>query len=107
MADQHHEAAVHGSYKSYFIGFILAVILTVIPFWMVMEGNFSKSVTLASIFLLALVQLVVHVYFFLHINSSKEQRTNLAVFLYTGLVVAIILAGNAWIMFNTHHLMMP
>jgi cytochrome o ubiquinol oxidase operon protein cyoD len=107
MADQHHEAAAHGSYKSYFIGFVLAVILTVIPFWMVMEGNFSKGVTLASIFLLALVQLVVHVYFFLHINSSKEQRMNLTVFLYTGLVLAIILAGNAWIFMNIHHLMMP
>lgn len=104
---EHHDAAAHGaSYKSYIIGFVLAVILTLIPFWLVMEGNLSKGDTLIAIFLMALVQLVVHVYFFLHINSSKEQRMNLAVFLYTGLVVAIILAGNAWIMFNTHYLMM-
>jgi cytochrome o ubiquinol oxidase operon protein cyoD len=107
MADQHHDTTAHGSYTSYFIGFVLAVILTIVPFWMVMQGSFSKSVTLASIFLLALVQLVVHVYFFLHINSSKEQRMNLAVFLYTGLVLAIILAGNTWIFLNIHHLMMP
>ncbi len=32
----------HGSVKSYLIGFVLAVVLTVIPFWMVMSGDFSQ-----------------------------------------------------------------
>jgi hypothetical protein len=34
----------HGSVKSYLIGFVLAVVLTVIPFWMVMSGDFSRTV---------------------------------------------------------------
>jgi cytochrome o ubiquinol oxidase operon protein cyoD len=32
----------HGSVKSYMTGFILSIILTVIPFWMVMSGCFSR-----------------------------------------------------------------
>lgn len=107
MAEQHQEAANHGSYASYTIGFVLAVILTIIPFWLVMEGNLSDDATLAAIFILAFVQLIVHIYFFLHLNASKEQRLNLMIFLYTGLVLAIILVGNAWIFVNIHHNMMP
>jgi len=38
----------HGDVKSYVIGFVLSVILTVIPFWMVMEGDFSKGTTIWS-----------------------------------------------------------
>ncbi|MGP2730313.1 cytochrome o ubiquinol oxidase subunit IV, partial [Serratia marcescens] len=33
-----HGGASHGSVKSYLIGFILSIILTVIPFAMVMNG---------------------------------------------------------------------
>lgn len=33
--------ASHGSVKTYMTGFILSVILTVIPFWMVMTGAAS------------------------------------------------------------------
>lgn len=107
MADQHNtSAAGHGTYKSYITGFLIAVVLTVIPFWVVMDGTLSPELTLVTIFTLAIIQLAVHIYFFLHLDTSKEQRMNLAIFLYTGIVVAIILAGNGWIMHNTHVLMM-
>lgn len=38
--------ASHGSVKTYMTGFILSVILTVIPFWMVMTGAASPAVIL-------------------------------------------------------------
>ncbi len=38
-----HGGASHGSVKSYTTGFILSVILTVIPFWIVMEGALPQS----------------------------------------------------------------
>lgn len=47
MANHHaHETAADahaGGLKSYLIGFVMAVILTVIPFAMVMSGAFSRA----------------------------------------------------------------
>ena len=45
------ETTAHGSVKSYLVGFVLSVILTGIPFWMVMSGHFGKSVLFYSGFL--------------------------------------------------------
>ena len=52
--------ASHGSVKTYLIGFILSVILTVIPFYMVIEGTASTSVLLATVVITAVVQILVH-----------------------------------------------
>ncbi|VFS20869.1 Cytochrome o ubiquinol oxidase protein CyoD [Serratia liquefaciens] len=44
-----HSGASHGSVKSYMTGFILSIILTVIPFAMVMSGSASHAVILGTI----------------------------------------------------------
>ena len=67
----------HGDVKSYVIGFVLSVILTVIPFWMVMEGDFSKGTTIWSIVTLGLVQIWVHLKYFLHLNFVTEDGLSL------------------------------
>ncbi|MEG8137779.1 cytochrome o ubiquinol oxidase subunit IV, partial [Acinetobacter baumannii] len=40
--------AGHGSLGSYAIGFVLSVILTAIPFYMVMDGGFSRHATILT-----------------------------------------------------------
>jgi len=47
MANPHTTSAgsSHGSYKSYMIGFVLSVILTAIPFGLVMFPTLSKEAT--------------------------------------------------------------
>lgn len=61
----HHEAeGPHVSLKEYVIGFVLAVILTVIPFWLVMGNVFESSTTTALLILsFMVVQIVVHMVF--------------------------------------------
>ncbi|STQ81565.1 Cytochrome o ubiquinol oxidase protein CyoD [Hafnia alvei] len=66
--------ASHGSAKSYMIGFILSVILTVIPFWMVMEGTASHQTILITVVAMAVIQIFVHLVYFLHMNTSSEER---------------------------------
>lgn len=68
-----HGGASHGSLKSYIIGFVLSVILTVIPFVMVMSGTASYTTTLLTVVGLAVVQIVVHLVYFLHMNTSSEE----------------------------------
>ncbi len=46
MSHSNDHGASHGSVKTYMTGFILSIILTVIPFWMVMNGSASKPVIL-------------------------------------------------------------
>jgi len=101
----HHNGA-HGSIKSYVIGFVLAVILTVIPFYLTMTGTLSASTTLAVIVAMALVQIVVHLVFFLHMNGSSEQSWKTMAFLFTVLIVCILVAGSIWIMYHLNANMM-
>ncbi|MBW7982082.1 cytochrome o ubiquinol oxidase subunit IV [Enterobacillus tribolii] len=101
-----HNGASHGSFKSYMIGFILSVILTVIPFWMVMDGSASHGTILATVVGLAVVQILVHLVYFLHMNTSSEERWNLVAFIFTILIIAIVVVGSLWIMYNLNINMM-
>ncbi len=104
--DVGHAGASHGSAKSYLIGFILSVILTVIPFGMVMNGGFAPSTVLYTIMIMAVVQIVVHLIYFLHMNSSSEEGWNLIAFIFTLLIIAIVVVGSLWIMFHLNTNMM-
>ncbi|WP_171255384.1 MULTISPECIES: cytochrome o ubiquinol oxidase subunit IV [Acinetobacter Taxon 24C] len=107
MSHDHNSAgAAHGNTKQYTIGFILSVLLTVIPFGMVMAGGFGRGVVIATIAITAVAQILVQLIYFLHMNSSSEQRWNVIAFIYTILTVAILLVGSVWIMNYLHYNMM-
>jgi cytochrome o ubiquinol oxidase operon protein cyoD len=108
--DVHHDdhTADHGSLKSYTIGFVLAVILTVIPFWLVMAKVFDSSSTTGFILLaLAGVQIVVHMVYFLHMNTKSEGGWTMLALIFTVMVVVIMLAGSLWVMYHLNTNMMP
>ncbi|ARO68953.1 cytochrome o ubiquinol oxidase subunit IV [Xylella fastidiosa subsp. pauca] len=92
--------------KSYLIGFVLAVILTAIPFAIVMNRSFSKETTVALVSTLAAVQMLVHLVYFLHMDRSKEQRSNVHVALFSLLVIGIVIVGSLWVMHNLNIHMM-
>ncbi|MGP1928239.1 MAG: cytochrome o ubiquinol oxidase subunit IV [Arsenophonus sp. NC-WZS1-MAG3] len=92
--------ASHGSMKTYLIGFILSVILTVIPFWMVINSTISHDIILWIVISTAITQILVHLICFLHMNTSSDKRWNLVAFLFTILIIAIIVIGSLWIMYN-------
>ncbi|CAI0709846.1 Cytochrome o ubiquinol oxidase protein CyoD [Serratia entomophila] len=101
-----HGGASHGSVKSYLIGFILSIILTVIPFAMVMNGTASHSTILAVVVGMAVIQVVVHLIYFLHMNTSSEERWNLVALLFTAMIIGIVVVGSLWIMYNLNINMM-
>ncbi len=93
----------HASVKSYLIGFVLSVILTAIPFGLVMDAThhgFSTETVLAAILAFAIVQVFVHIVYFLHMDRSAEQRWNVLAFAFTILILVIVVAGSVWIMHN-------
>jgi cytochrome o ubiquinol oxidase operon protein cyoD len=106
--DDHGDGASHGTFKSYVIGFVLAVILTVIPFWLVMDKVFADSSTTAMVLLgLGAVQIVVHMIYFLHMNFKSEGGWNMLALIFTVVLVVITMAGSLWVMFHMNHNMMP
>ena len=83
-----HSGASHGSVKTYMTGFILSIILTVIPFWMVMTGAASPAVILGTILAMAVVQVLVHLVCFLHMNTKSDEGWNMTAFVFTVLIIA-------------------
>ncbi|MFJ4290073.1 cytochrome o ubiquinol oxidase subunit IV [Cupriavidus sp. NPDC089707] len=106
-AHDSHGSSTHASFKGYAIGFILAVILTVIPFKLVMDGSMDKGTILWIILGMAAVQILVHLKYFLHLDTSSEQRSNVIALLFTALILVIVVAGSLWIMYNLNANMMP
>lgn len=109
MANAHshdsHDSS-HGSVKSYAIGFILSVILTLIPFGLVMYPTLPKSITLMIVLAFAVIQVLVHLVYFLHLDRSEAQRENVIAFVFAGLVIVLLVGLSLWIMFSIHTYMM-
>lgn len=107
--DHHgHTHADHGTLKSYTIGFVLAVILTAIPFWLVMGKVIDKSSTTGLVLLgFAAVQIVVHMVYFLHMNTKSEGGWSMLALIFTIMLVFIMLSGSLWVMYHLNHNMMP
>jgi cytochrome o ubiquinol oxidase subunit IV len=102
------EEDFHVSYKGYATGFILSVILTAIPFWLVMAKVLpSPKMTGFIILGFAAVQMVVHMIYFLHMNAKVEQGWSMLALLFTAALVVIMLAGSVWVMYHMNTNMMP
>jgi cytochrome o ubiquinol oxidase subunit IV len=92
--------------RGYQTGFILAAILTIIPFALVASGTFSTMATLWVIGILGLVQITVHIRYFLHVDLSAERREELYLMLFSGALVTLMVAGMLWMLFNLYARMM-
>ncbi|EKF74654.1 cytochrome o ubiquinol oxidase subunit IV [Alcanivorax hongdengensis A-11-3] len=106
--DHHNEEFPHSSFRGYMIGFVLSVILTVIPFWLVMANVISSSAATAVVILgFAVVQIVVHMVYFLHMNFQSQGGWNMLSLIFTSILVLITIFGSLWVMYHMNVNMMP
>lgn len=96
----------HGSLKFYVIGFLVSLILTLLSYIAVVYQLFSGWMLVGLISLSAISQALVQLFLFLHLGSESKPRWNLMVFLFMALVLAIIVLGSLWIMYNLDYRMM-
>ena len=111
-ADHHdahaHDSHAHGSLSTYLLGFVLSVVLTAIPFWLVMSGTLpSKQITALVIMAFAVVQIVVHMIYFLHMSPKSENGWSMMALIFTIVMVVIALSGSLWVMNHLNSNMMP
>lgn len=86
--------------RHYLAGFAFALTLTLLPFALVAWGGLARMQTLTIVAICALVQIVVHFRYFLHIDFSRQKREDLHLILFSTLVLAIMACGTLWIVFN-------
>ena len=104
----HQDGASHGSFRGYVTGFVLSVILTAIPFWLVMARPLESALwTGIVIMALAVVQIVVHMIYFLHMNTKSEGGWTILALIFTVTLVIITLVGSLWVMHHLNTNMMP
>lgn len=109
-AEDHHDAhgGSHGSMREYVVGFVLSVVLTAIPFWLVMTGAIPDRQTTALVIMaFAVVQIVVHMIYFLHMNTKSENGWTVMALIFTIVLVVIALSGSLWVMYHLNTNMMP
>lgn len=94
------------SLRPYVTGFVLALVLTAIPFALVVAHVLPKFATLAIIAILAVIQVAVHLRFFLHIDLKETPRENLIALAFAALLIFVMVGGSLWIMLDLNARMM-
>ena len=99
--------AHHGSLRGYLTGFVLAAILTIIPFWLVMGDVIAnRELAIFVVLAFAVAQIFVHVVFFLHLDMRSEGGWNMMAFVFSAVLVIIVLGASIWVMYTENKLMM-
>jgi len=98
--------------KSYVIGFISSVVLTMTAYILMevhvnsVHETFSHPFLIFAILTLAIIQLVIQLMFFLHLGNETGPRWNLVVLLSTVGIVLLLVVGSIWIMNHLNYNMM-
>lgn len=92
--------------RIYLTGFVLALVLTIIPFGLVMLHLLPEATALPVIAVLAVVQMGIHLHYFLHLDFSAAERNNLLSLAFAAILIVIMAGGSIWILYNLHYRMM-
>jgi cytochrome o ubiquinol oxidase operon protein cyoD len=82
-------------------------VLTALSFAAVMSGMIPRGMMFPAITVLAVVQLLTQVVFFLHLRTAPEQRSTITILLLTLLLIGVIVFLSLWVMHNANVNMMP
>ncbi len=90
---------------AYLTGLVLSLLFTLLAFAIVGWHWFDARGMYIAVSLLAILQLIAQVTYFLRLNGSREGQWNLLPFLFTIVIIVVILAGSLWIMYNLNFFM--
>ena len=86
--------------RSYLVGLALALILTAIPFGLVAWRLLPATATFLVIAVAAIVQVVVHLRFFLHLGLKRPSYERLAVLGFAAVLIFLMVGGSLWVMYD-------
>lgn len=92
--------------RDYVIGVVLALILTGTAFGLTLWDHWSVRTRFIIISTCAILQLLVHFRYFLQIDLDKSHRDDLQLILFSGLIIALMVGGMLWVIYNENMRMM-
>lgn len=99
----HGKTSEHGTMRSYIIGFILSLVFTFIPYFMVVNQVITGTSLLVMILGCAVIQMLIQIVFFLHLGRGPQALYNIAFFAMTIGTILIVVGGSVVIMENLHY----
>jgi len=85
----------------YCAGAIISTLLTTGIYIITVNGVFDTAIVVGLVILLvALIQLIVQLYFFLHVNEGKKPRWQVHSLWFAVAMIVIVVVGSIWIMKN-------
>ena len=93
--------------KAYIIGFMASLLLTLGSYFAVTEDIFGMTYMVVGVLVLAVIQLIVQLVFFLHLGRESAPRWNIHMLWLFGMVIVIVVIGSLWIMHHLDYNMMP
>ncbi len=97
----------HGTTTSYVVGFILSLIFTIIPYYLVVNEVVHGNVLLALILGIAVLQMAIQLLFFLHLGRGPKPLYNVVFFFATAGIIVVTIGASLFIMNNLYHNMSP
>jgi cytochrome o ubiquinol oxidase operon protein cyoD len=100
-------ASEHGSTKSYVIGFVLSLVFTLIPYYLVVNHSLTSTGLLWTILSFGIIQMIIQITFFLHLGRGPKPNWNLYFFAGTVGIILVVVGGTIVIIHNLHYNMSP
>lgn len=97
----------HGTIASYIIGFILSLIFTIIPYYLVVNKVLTGTALLLAILTIAVWQMIIQLVFFLHLGRGPKPFYNVVFFFATAGTIVVVIAASLFIMDNLYRTMSP
>lgn len=96
-----------GLLGTYVVGFTLSIGLTLLAYFAVTHEWFKHSSVVLALLMLAIMQFVVQLFFFLHVGHETRPRWKLLMLFLAIVFVLILVLGSIWIMYNLDYRMTP
>lgn len=96
-------AEEHNPTGSYIIGFVLSLIFTLIPYSLVVNKTLSGNQLTAVILGFAIVQMLIQIFFFLHLGRGPKPFYNIVFFAATVGLIIVTVGGSIFIMNNLYN----
>ncbi len=98
-----HPNSEHGTMQSYIVGFLLSLVFTAIPYYLVVNKSVSGTTLLETIIGFAILQMAVQIFFFLHLGRGPKPLYNVVFFVSTVGIILVVVLGSIFIMNNLHY----
>lgn len=95
------------SLKPIWICLIISAVLLMASYRIVSYYHLTSMGIFYTVFALGIIQAIIQLFFFMHLGLEEGSHWKLITFLFTVLVLIIVVGGTIWIMSNLNYNLMP